>query len=107
VKLLFGAEEELQHDEEVIGKPDPGENQPTEASASATEEAHTKDGAESDAGAPSEQTEAEGLKAGSEGVPVTDSSTINTSDSSPEMSTPVLDQKAPEARNMPSEKQEL
>ncbi|XP_041061670.1 prolyl 3-hydroxylase 1 isoform X1 [Carcharodon carcharias] len=108
VKMLFGAEEELLHDEEVISRPGPDDHKPTAASATEpTSEPHTQEAAEPDAGVPLEQAEAEGQKTGSDGIPVSDSSTINTSDSSQETTPPVFEQKGSAAQNMPPEKQEL
>ncbi|XP_078414323.1 prolyl 3-hydroxylase 1 [Cetorhinus maximus] len=107
VKMLFGAEEELLHDEEVISRPGPDDHKPTEALATEpTSRPHNQEAAGPDAGVPPEQAEAEGQKAGSDGIPVSDSSMINTSDSSQD-APPVFDQKGSAAQNVPPEKQEL
>ncbi|XP_067873581.1 prolyl 3-hydroxylase 1 [Heterodontus francisci] len=101
VKLLFGAEEELQHDEGLIND----DHKPIEAPATESmSETHTKEAAESDRRAPPEHADAKGQRAESKGVPGSDSAT---SDSSQDTPPPVLDQKASAAVNVPPGKQEL
>ncbi|GCC17100.1 hypothetical protein chiPu_0017449 [Chiloscyllium punctatum] len=93
VKMLFGAEEELQQDEDIVSAPE-SDDAPTEASpvGSAPE--------------PPTTTTPE-LEREEEEAPVSESSIINTSDPSPGATTPALDQKEPAIPNVPPEKEEL
>uniref|UniRef100_UPI00398EB076 prolyl 3-hydroxylase 1 n=1 Tax=Pristiophorus japonicus TaxID=55135 RepID=UPI00398EB076 len=108
VMMLFGVDEELQDNEGAIKGPGPGGHKPTEASvAKSVSEPQAMGSAAAAGAAPSEQPEVKGQSAESEGAPVSDDSTINTSDSSHEAPPPVLDPKASAALNVPSAKQEL
>ncbi|XP_020370500.2 prolyl 3-hydroxylase 1 [Rhincodon typus] len=93
VKMLFGAEEELQHDEDVLSAPG-SEDVPTEASTVQS--------------APEPPTAAAPeLEQKEEQAPMSESSTINTLDSSPGTTAPALDQKDQAIPNITPEKQEL